>query len=66
MDLPNDFVEFQAAADIRQEVRASCARWLHQTDRVTNDMQGFWHQAYFEVRPLSVSIAIQDDQIESW
>jgi len=35
IDLPNDFVAFQTAADIRQEVRASYALWLYQRERVT-------------------------------
>lgn len=35
IDLPNDFVAFQAAADIRQEVRGSYALWLYQRERVT-------------------------------
>ena len=35
IDLPNDFVAFQAADDIRQEVRASYALWLYQRERVT-------------------------------
>ena len=34
IDPPNDFVAFQAAADIRQEVRASHAIWRHQHERV--------------------------------
>ena len=35
IDLPNDFVAFQAVSDIRQEVRASYAIWLYQRERVT-------------------------------
>lgn len=35
IDLPNDFVAFQAASDIRQEVRLSYALWLYQRERVT-------------------------------
>jgi len=35
IDLPNDFVAFQAAADIRHEVQASYALWLYQRERVT-------------------------------
>lgn len=35
IDLPNDFVAFQAVPDIRQEVRTSYALWLYQRERVT-------------------------------
>lgn len=35
IDLPNNFVAFQATADIRQEVRTSYALWLFQRERVT-------------------------------
>lgn len=35
IDLPNDVVAFQTAADLRQEVRASYALWLYQRERVT-------------------------------
>ncbi len=35
IDLPNDFVAFQAVPDIRQEVRNSYALWLYQRERVT-------------------------------
>jgi predicted HTH domain antitoxin len=35
IDLPNDFVAFQAVSDIRQEVRTSYALWLYQQKRVT-------------------------------
>jgi predicted HTH domain antitoxin len=35
IDLPNDFVAFQAVADIQQEVRTSYALWLYQRERVT-------------------------------
>jgi predicted HTH domain antitoxin len=35
IDLPNDFVAFQAVPDIRQEVRTSYALWLYQQERVT-------------------------------
>ena len=35
IDLPNDFVAFQAASDIQQEVRTSYAIWLYQRERVT-------------------------------
>ena len=35
IDLPNDFVAFQAVAEIQQEVRASYALWLYQQKRVT-------------------------------
>jgi predicted HTH domain antitoxin len=35
IDLPNDFVAFQALPDIRQEVRTSYALWLYQRERVT-------------------------------
>lgn len=35
IDLPNDFVAFQATADIRQEILASYALWLYQRERVT-------------------------------
>ncbi len=35
IELPNDFVAFQAVSDIRQEVRTSYALWLYQQERVT-------------------------------
>ena len=35
IDLPNDFVAFQAVAEIQQEVQASYALWLYQQKRVT-------------------------------
>jgi len=35
IDLPNDFVAFQALSQIRQEVRTSYALWLYQRARVT-------------------------------
>ncbi|MFA7243257.1 MAG: UPF0175 family protein [Sulfuricellaceae bacterium] len=35
IDLPNDFVAFQAVSDIRQEIRTSYALWLYQRERVT-------------------------------
>jgi len=35
IDLPNDFVAFQAVADIQQEVRSCYALWLCQRERVT-------------------------------
>ncbi len=35
IDLPNDFVAFQAIPEIRQEVRTSYALWLYQKERVT-------------------------------
>ena len=35
IDLPNDFVAFQAVPDIRQEIRTSYALWLFQRERVT-------------------------------
>lgn len=35
IDLPNDFVAFQAIPQIRQEVRTSYALWLYQRTRVT-------------------------------
>ncbi|ACF43957.1 conserved hypothetical protein [Pelodictyon phaeoclathratiforme BU-1] len=35
VDLPNDFVAFQAVPDIRQEIRISYALWLYQQGRVT-------------------------------
>ena len=35
IELPNDFVAFQAVSDIRQEVRTSYALWLYQRERVT-------------------------------
>jgi predicted HTH domain antitoxin len=35
IDLPNDFVTFQAMPDIRQEIRTAYALWLYQRDRVT-------------------------------
>lgn len=35
IDLPNDFVTFQAENDIRQEIRTAYAIWLYQHERVT-------------------------------
>lgn len=35
IELPNDLVAFQTAADIRQELRTSYALWLYQRGRVT-------------------------------
>lgn len=35
IELPNDFVQFQAEPEIRAEVRASYALWLYQRGRVT-------------------------------
>jgi len=35
IELPNDFVQFQALPEIRAEVRASYALWLYQRERVT-------------------------------
>jgi predicted HTH domain antitoxin len=35
IDLPNDFIAFQAVPDIRQEIRTSYALWLYQQKRVT-------------------------------
>lgn len=35
IDLPNDFVTFQSAIDISQEIRASYGMWLYQSERVT-------------------------------
>ena len=35
IDLPNDLVAFQGAADIRQKLRTSSALWLLQRERVT-------------------------------
>ena len=35
IELPNDFVAFQALPEIRQEVRTSYALWLYQRERVT-------------------------------
>lgn len=35
IDLPNDFVRFQTATDLSQEIRASYALWLYQNERVT-------------------------------
>lgn len=35
IDLPNDFVAFQAVPEIRQEMRASYAVWLYQRERIT-------------------------------
>jgi predicted HTH domain antitoxin len=35
IDLPNDFVAFQGASDIRQELRTSYGLWLFQRERVT-------------------------------
>ena len=35
IDLPNDFVRFQTATSLSQEIRASYALWLYQNERVT-------------------------------
>lgn len=35
IELPNDFVAFQALPDIQQEVSRSYALWLYQHERVT-------------------------------
>jgi predicted HTH domain antitoxin len=35
IDLPNDFVAFQAVPEIKQEIRTSYALWLYQRERVT-------------------------------
>ena len=35
IDLPNDLVAFQGAANVREEVRASYALWLYRHGRVT-------------------------------
>ena len=35
IDLPNDFVRFQTATNLSQEIRASYALWLYQNERVT-------------------------------
>ena len=35
IELPNDFVQFQALPEIRAEIRASYALWLYQRERVT-------------------------------
>ncbi len=35
IDLTNDFVAFQTATSIRQEMQASYALWLFQRERVT-------------------------------
>ena len=35
IDLPNDFVAFQAAPMLRQEITTSYALWLYQRERVT-------------------------------
>jgi predicted HTH domain antitoxin len=35
IDLPSDFVAFQAENDIRQEICTSYAIWLYQHERVT-------------------------------
>jgi len=35
IDLPNDFVAFQAVGDIRQEVCIAYALWLYQRERIT-------------------------------
>ncbi len=35
IELPNDFVEFQATPEIRQEISISYALWLYQRERVT-------------------------------
>ena len=35
IELPNDFVAFQAVPEIRQEVSTSYALWLFQRERVT-------------------------------
>jgi len=35
IELPNDFVAFQALSSIRQEIRMSYSLWLYQQERVT-------------------------------
>ena len=35
IDLPNDFVAFQAVPEMQQEMRTSYAPWLYQQERVT-------------------------------
>ena len=35
IELPNDFVAFQAEPEIRKEIRISYALWLFQRERVT-------------------------------
>jgi len=35
IELPNDFVAFQAVPEIRQEISTSYALWLFQRERVT-------------------------------
>ena len=35
IDLPNDFITFQAVSDIRKEICISYALWLYQQRRVT-------------------------------
>lgn len=35
IELPNDFVAFQAMPEIRQEIKTSYALWLFQRERVT-------------------------------
>lgn len=35
IDLPDDFVTFQAVPDIRQEIRTSYAIWFYQRERIT-------------------------------
>ena len=35
IDLPNDFVAFQAMPEIRQEISTSYALWLYQRSRIT-------------------------------
>ena len=35
IELPNDFVAFQAVSDMRQEVRTPYALWLYHRERVT-------------------------------
>lgn len=35
IELPNDFVQFQALPEIRAEVCASYALWLYQRERIT-------------------------------
>lgn len=35
IDLPNDFVTFQAVPEIKQEILTAYALWLYQRERVT-------------------------------
>ena len=41
IELPNEFVNFQSAADIEKDMRLSYALWLFKNSRVTTKPDGF-------------------------